>query len=162
MAIFTWKSSSVPEGMNVTQVYGIIFSKDGRILLQTENDCGNIKYSLIGGHPEKCDKGYEETLLREVWEEMNITVSEPCFIGYQEVDEENGEEPYAQVRMAALIADVGEMRPDLDNGKTYGRLLVPPMRAAELLGWGKIAYEQITAAINAKHISENSDKEEYI
>ncbi len=162
MAIFTWKNCNVPEWMNVTQVYGILFSKDGRVLLQVENFGGNVKYSLIGGHPEKCDKNYEDTLRREVWEEMNMTVSEPCFIGYQEVDEENGKAPYAQVRMAALIDGVGEIRPDSDNGKVYERLLVPPMRAAELLGWGEIAYEQITAAINAKHIPEICDKEEYI
>ena len=162
MATFTWKFGSVPDDMSVTQVYGVIFSKDGRVLLEGEESCGKIKYSLVGGHPEKYDKNYEETLRREAREEVNIDISAPCFIGYQEVDEENGRAPYAQVRMSAFIVSVGEIRPDIDNGKTYLRLLAPPMRAAELLGWGDIAEAQITAAINALNICTISDKEEYI
>jgi ADP-ribose pyrophosphatase YjhB (NUDIX family) len=166
MAIFTWKKESVPKELKITQVYGIIFSRDGRVLLKVEEKRGKKEYSFAGGHPEIYDSGISETLRREVIEEVNITVCEPVFVGYQEVDEENGTPLYAQVRMTALIDELGAIRPDIDNGKTYGRLLAPPMRAAELLGWGEVGFKQISAAmeiaVNTFKISEFSEKEEYI
>ena len=162
MAKYTWREGSVPENLKVTQVYGVIFSRDGRVLLSVDGG----KYSLIGGHPEEFDGGMAATLKREVLEEVNIEIENPIMLGYQEVDEENGLPVYAQVRMAALIASVGEIRPDVDNGKTYGRLLVPPARAIELLGWGDIGYRQITAGAEAAKkifgVDKFSEKEEYI
>ena len=52
MAIFTWNNGNVPEGMKVTQVYGLVFTKDGRLLLRVEKKGDRIKYSLAGGKPE--------------------------------------------------------------------------------------------------------------
>ena len=146
MAKFTWKSAPVPEGMEIRQVYGILFSKDGRILLKVEDKKGKKVYSMAGGHPEAYDADMAATLVREVDEEINSAVSKPIYIGYQEVDEENDAPLYAQVRMTALLSLVGESRPDPDNGETYKRLLAPPVRAKTLLGWGRIAEQQIDAA----------------
>lgn len=162
MATFTWKNENVPAELKITQVYGVIFSPDGRVLLIDDGG----RFSLIGGHPEEYDMGIAETLRREVSEEANVGIFAPVFVGYQEVDEENGKAPYAQVRMTAMIDKVGESRPDPDNGKTYGRLLAPPTRAAELLGWGEIAHKQIGAALEiAKRefcFGALCEKEEYI
>lgn len=162
MAKFIWHEGGFPHDMEIRQVYGVIFSHDGRVLLIEDNG----KYSLIGGHPEVSDGGIEGTLHREVLEEVNITVKNPVLIGYQELDEENGSHVYAQVRMAALIDYVGKKRPDSDNGKTYARLLVPPARAIELLGWGDMGYKQVTAACAVAEkmygLSCTSAEEEYI
>lgn len=32
MAIITWQDGSVPEGMEIKQIYGISFTEDGRIM----------------------------------------------------------------------------------------------------------------------------------
>ena len=147
MAIFIWHDGTVPRGMEVRQVYGLIFSSDGRLLLLAEKKGETIKYSLGGGHPEQDDAGLEATLRREIWEELNITIMPPIIVGYQEVNEGNGMPLFAQVRMTALIDSVGEIRPDVANGKTYGRLLVSPMKAIDLLKWGKVGESQVKAAM---------------
>ena len=146
MAEYQWIEGSVPEGMNITQVYGVLLDREGRVMLRMEKTPGGVKYSLPGGHPEPFDNSIEETCRREVLEEVNTEIEKPVYIGCQLVDEKDGTPPYAQVRMAALIKRIGEAKPDPDNGKTYGRYLVMPERAAELLRWGNVGYGQIMKA----------------
>ena len=94
------------------------------------------------------DKGEdpETAARRELLEEVNTEIEKPVYIGFQLVDEENGTPEYAQVRMAALIRNIGKKQPDPDNGKTYDRLMVAPECAAVLLQWGDVGYEQIMRA----------------
>lgn len=148
MALISWKTEEVPNGMEIKQVYGLIFTKDGRIMLRTEQKKDRIKYSLAGGHPEPLDIGIEGTCRRELIEEVNTTIHKPIYVGYQLVDEEDGSPLYAQVRMTALIDVIGPVKPDSDNGKTYGRFLTSPKRAAELLNWGEVGFAQILSATN--------------
>ena len=146
MAKIRWESGPVPEGMKITQVYGIILDRAGRIMLRAEHKTDGVRYSLGGGRPEPLDSGIDDTCRRELLEELNTEIEKPVYIGYQLVDEENGTPDYAQVRMAALIRNIGKKRPDPDNGKTYDRLLVSPERVAILLQWGDVGYEQIMRA----------------
>lgn len=143
MAIFYWVDGDVPDNIKITQVYGIIFTEDSRILLCKE---GN-KYSLAGGKPEDEDTGIQGTLRRELIEEVNVKINTPHMVGYQLVDEEDGSKPYAQVRMTALIKNIGEKKPDPATGRTYDRVLVPYYEAAELLNWGEVGVKQIESAV---------------
>ena len=137
MGVFTWHNGEVPKNLKIKQVYGILFSEDGRTLLRhVENEKENY-FSLAGGRPEVYDNGIEGTLRREVLEEVN---------------EGNNVPPYAQVRMAAIIDKVGKLQPDPDNGETYKRLLTSPKRAIELINWGEEGKNQIEEA--AKKIQE--------
>ena len=160
--ILKWLKDEVPSDLTTRQVYGVIFTRDGRVLLKLEDG----KYSLAGGTPEEFDEDRVATLKRELVEEVNTTIEEPIMLGYQYVDEENGKTPYAQVRMIALIDNIGEVKPDPDNGKVYKRILTTPSRAIELLKWGEIGKTLITdATLLAKEkfgISEYLDKEEFI
>lgn len=152
MGVFTWHNGEVPKNLKIKQVYGILFSEDGRTLLRhVENEKENY-FSLAGGRPEVYDNGIEGTLRREVLEEVNCTIKEPILIGYQEVNEGNNVPLYAQVRMAAIIDKVGKLQPDPDNGETYKRLLTSPKRAIELINWGEEGKNQIEEA--AKKIQE--------
>lgn len=117
MTKYTWIKDEVPSNLIVKQVYGIIFSNDKRIILQVEND----KYNLTGGKP-LTNETYEKTLKREYIEELNIDVDNFYYLGYLLVEEENIK-PYAQVRMIGKIKNIYENRPDIDNGKQYGRFL---------------------------------------
>ena len=167
MAIFTWHNGNVPEEMKVKQVYGIVFTNDGRLLLRVERKDDQIKYSLAGGKPEICDNSREGTLKREFLEEVNTTLQDGAYIvGYQQVDEENGKPPYAQMRMTAIIEFIGAKQPDPDNGQTYDRLLTTPERAIELLNWGEVGANQVNEALRlAKEyfgLKEFSTKEEYV
>ena len=166
MARFEWVGERVPEGMRITQVYGIILDREGRVMLRVEKHAGGIRYSLGGGRPEPFDDGIEATCRRELLEEVNTEIETPVYIGYQLVDEGDGTPPYAQVRMAALIRRIGEKKPDPDNGETYDRYMVSPERAAELLNWGDVGYEQVMKAKEVVYrqygITEGSSKEEYV
>lgn len=167
MAIFTWHNGNVPEGMKVTQVYGLVFTKDGRMLLKVEKVGDKIMYSLAGGKPELEDNSREETLKREFLEEVNTTLQDGALVvGYQQVDEEDGSPPYAQMRMSAIIDSIGIRQPDPDTGKIYDRLLTTPKRAIELLNWGKVGESQVNEALRiAKEhlgLKEFSTKEEYV
>ena len=123
--------------MVTRQVYGVIFTTDGRVLLKV--DAGDkCKYSLAGGTPESFDRDRVATLRRELIEEVNTTIFDPILIGYQEVIGDRDLPPYAQVRMVAMIDTIGPKQPDPDNGKVYDRLLVSPKRAIELMNWGEI------------------------
>lgn len=164
MAVFTWHDGALPENIEIKQVYGIIFSKDGRILLRMEGS----EYSLAGGRPEVTDNGIEGTLRRELIEEINVSIDTPYLVGYQLVDEEDSSPLFAQVRMVALIDKINSSRPDPDTGRTYGRFLTSPLKAVELLNWGKVGYLQISSAmeIAKKHFGienfSDSDRDEFI
>lgn len=65
-------------------------------------------------------------------------------VGYQKVNDENGAPAYAQIRMAGIIEEIGEAKPDPDRpGCVYGRVFVSPLRAAVLLNWGQVGVNQI-------------------
>ena len=77
MANFTWIKNKVPDKLIVKQVYGIVFSDDGRILLRIEDN----KYKLTGGKPEN-NETFEETLIREYIEELNVELEECYYLGF--------------------------------------------------------------------------------
>lgn len=147
MLKITWHEAEVPSGIPVTQVYGLVFDREGRMLLKVETKRGKQVFAPAGGTPEAFDADRVATLRREMLEEVNtLLCEEVLYVGYQLV-EGDGERPsYAQVRMTAVIDRIGERRPDPDNGETYDRVLVSPRRAIDLLGWGEIAERQILRA----------------
>lgn len=162
MVTYKWFEEEVPENLEIKQVYGIAFDQSGRVFLHIDNGI----YTMTGGKPEIIDKSMEDTLKREFLEEVNITIKDIYYLGYQYVDEKNGIKPYAQVRMCALIDKVYENRPDTDNGKLYERVLVSPVNAKKYLNWGKPGDMQIDAAVSkAKekyHIEYTNEEEEKI
>ncbi|NCB48553.1 MAG: hypothetical protein EOM55_02895 [Clostridia bacterium] len=142
-----WHIGKVPKRLKIKQVYGVIFTENGRVLLKGEKENDEVIYSLAGGSPETFDKGIEATLRRELIEEVNVTIGEPILLGYQEVDEQNGKPPYAQVRMVAMIDKIGKSQPDPDTGETYERLLTHPKKAIQFLNWGDIGKKIIEKAV---------------
>ena len=121
MAEFRWFTEPVPEGLKVRQVYGVVFSNDGRVLLRIEDG----KYKLTGGKPE-AGESFEETLRREYVEELNVELSDIHYLGYLLVQEDG--DKYAQVRMIARIKDIGKKQIDPATGKTYERVMAPAAR----------------------------------
>ena len=163
MDVFTWVDGEVPNDLPIKQVYGLLFTQDGRILLRKERG----HFSLAGGKPEPFDEGIEGTLRRECLEEINTSLTDKIqIVGYQLVNEGNGIPPYAQLRMVAVIDKIGPKRPDPDGGEIYERLLTSPANAITLLNWGEVGKRQILGALkiaqNEFGIKEFSDKEEYV
>ena len=134
-----WIDAAVPTGLEVRQVYGFIFNSDGRILLLEDEG----QYNLPWGKPEN-DENLVGTLIREVFEEVQITIFSPKYLGYQLI---SAEEEFAQVRLVALIDLVQRSALDPSTGRQYKRLLVPPIQVNDLLKWGVSGNQQITGAI---------------
>lgn len=163
----TWHNGEVPPHLKTTQVYGLVFSNDGRMLLRIEQKKNRKVFTLAGGTPESFDSDRVATLRREMLEEVNTTLKDDIImVGYQEIDEENGIPPYAQVRMTAIIDKIGPVQPDPDNGETYERMLTTPKRAIELMGWGEVGKSQIEEAVKIAqkefYFEEISEIEEYV
>lgn len=145
----SWFEEKVPENIEVHQIYAVAFNEKGEVLLKQGNREGNMNYyAIAGGTPENYDKDLMETLRREYLEEMNTTILDPVFyLGYQLVDEENGIPPYAQVRVTAMVGEIGESLPDPDCGVTYGRVFATPEKAIKLLNWGDIGERIIRKSV---------------
>lgn len=159
MAIFKWIKNDVPTNLEIKQVYGVVFSSDGKILLRIDED----KYKLTGGKPEY-NETFEETLKREFIEELNVEIENTFYLGYLLVNE--GEVPYAQVRMIATIKNVYNNRPDIDNGKMYKRFLANFNNVKKYLNYeDKAGNELIEDAIKLaqeKYKFEINEEEYYI
>ena len=155
MPEYKWIKSDVPDVLTVKQVYGIVFSDNDRILLRIEDGA----YKLTGGKPDD-GEDFEQTLKREYLEEVNTELDDCHYLGYLLVTEDSGEQ-YAQVRMIARIKSIGEARPDIDNGKMYGRELVPAESVKKLLNYkdeaGNTMLDDAIEAANKEYTFEMID-----
>lgn len=162
----SWHEKEVPNNLEIKQVYGVLFTDDKRILLMKKMLNSKPFFSLSGGTPESYGESLVATLRRELVEEINTTIEQPIYLGYQEVDFEDGTKPFAQVRMVAKIRAIGMRLPDPDSGITYERILVPPKFAGRTLNWGEIGNRIIEkATIVAEenfNFESESDVEEYV
>ena len=138
MTKYSWLKEKVPESLDIKQVYGVVFSDEGQILLRVEDN----KYKLTGGKPESYDSNFEETLKREHLEELNIEIEDIYYLGYLLVEEET-KEKYAQVRMIARVKSIGDIRPDPDNGKTYKRFMSSVKNVKSYLNYPDLAGNQL-------------------
>lgn len=160
MVQYTWFREAVPKEILVKQVYGIVFSHDGNILLRIEDGI----YKLTGGRPNITDSDFSDTLKREYLEELNIELEDIYYLGYLLVEEE--QKKYAQVRMIAKIKSIGNIQPDADNGQIYKRFMAKPIHVKKYLNYQDLAGNQlIDDAIkmaNEKYKFEVQDIEYYI
>jgi 8-oxo-dGTP pyrophosphatase MutT (NUDIX family) len=140
--IYFWHEASVPDGLEITQVYGyLLCPATSRVLVQDDEG----SFNLPGGTPEPFDVDLVDTLVREAFEENQVVVTESAYLGYQEVHRP-GRAPYAQVRMVGLIGSFEERQPDPDGGRTYRRLMTSLAEAPLVLGWGEPAVAQAKIA----------------
>ena len=138
---YFWHEAPVPDGLEVTQVYGYLLCPlTGRVLVQDDEGTCN----LPGGTPEPWDTDLTATLVREAFEESQVRVGVTAYLGYQEVHR-SGRASYAQVRMTGVIDEFAPRAPDLDGGRVY-RLMTSLEDAPRVLGWGEPAELQARAA----------------
>ncbi len=143
MIDYKYYTEEVPKNMRITQVSGIILDEKKRVMIYQEKK-GN--YRIPGGHPEK-NETLEETLKREVLEEVNVTIENISYLGFQEVIGDT-KDSYAQVRMLATIKSIGEERPDPAEQETYKRILIPLEELNDYLNWGSVGDEMTEQALN--------------
>lgn len=136
-----WIENEVPTDIEVRQVYGFVFNSDGQILVLEDDG----KFNLPGGKPENGET-FAKTLIREVAEEVQISIFPPEYLGYQLVA---GDDGFAQVRLIALIDQIRPQEMDPSTGRLYKRLWVPPTHSNNLLKWSESGDQQIASAVQA-------------
>lgn len=123
-----------PESRLTTQVLGLCFAPDGRILLVT---CDGDDWTLPGGHPEPGET-FEAALERELREEGCARLVACEYLGCQRVEDPErpvGPDLYYQVRYWARI----ELYPFEPRHETIARRLVGPDEFLATLAWGEAA-----------------------
>ncbi len=141
MSTYRWIESDVPIELEIRQVYGFIFDLDGRILILDDEGI----YNLPGGRPENGESTVE-TLIREVREEVQVSIASIEYLGYQLID---GDEKFAQVRLICQVEQIFPIAEDPSTGRIYKRIWIQPSLANDLLGWGKSGGQQIDSAIES-------------
>ncbi|QVJ03300.1 NUDIX hydrolase [Nocardiopsis eucommiae] len=142
---YSWhEAAEPPPFMPIRQVYGYLFDSRGRVVVLYDEDLAG--WNLPGGSPDEGDAGDRNvTLAREAAEEVQVSITNPTYLGYQRVDSAE-RAPYAQLRMAARVEHLGSRAPDPDGARVHPRRLCPFPEAVELLGWGPSAERQFACA----------------
>jgi 8-oxo-dGTP pyrophosphatase MutT (NUDIX family) len=125
------------EDLRVAQVYGFLLQKDRTVLLQLDGD----RYNLPGGKPEPDDTDQVATLIRECWEESQVEIGNPRYLGYVEVSIPG--ERYAQVRYVADVVRLLPVAPDPATHRVYRRVFLPVDQVAGCLDWGVHGQAQV-------------------
>lgn len=110
------------------------------------------------------DLNYEETLKRELWEELNVEVDNIEYLGYLLVTDEN--EQYVQLRYIGTIKNIGENIPDIDTGIMYKRFMANQKNVKKYLNYSDAAgnkmIDEANEIANKKYKFEYSNKEYYV
>lgn len=132
----TWiKTYEVEKYSPIRQVYGVVFNDKNEILI-----CRSSKekdWQIPGGSPEKGET-IEETLKRELLEEVDIEVSNIKPIGVQEatLPDSPNKKPIYQVRCIAKLTKLLPQTSDPDSGNTWERKFVPANEITKYVKWG--------------------------
>lgn len=132
----------------ISQVYGVVFDNKGEILIAREKP--EDKWTIPGGKPE-ANETIEETLRRELVEEVDVSVSKVLPLGAQKVGlegDENGESVSFQLRCVALLKGLLPRTPDPANGSTWERKFVPAEDINKYVKWGELGTTMFKDAID--------------
>jgi ADP-ribose pyrophosphatase YjhB (NUDIX family) len=148
----TWtRDSDANKYAPVTHVHGIIFNNAGDILVGRPKP--SKPWTLPGGKVET-GESIEQTLRRELMEEVNVAVGAVHILGVQKVevpdDPKDEKNPYFQVRCVALL---GELLPQkLDPGASeaviWERVFVPSAEIEQYLPWGENGHAMFEEAVD--------------
>ena len=107
---------------------------------------------LPGGHPDG-DETFQETLVREVWEEACAIVENAVYLGAQKVADERGR-VYYQTRFWAKV----RLEPFEPRFETSRRLLVKLDDFIDTLNWStpRLTRAIFDAALNVENSQETS------
>ncbi|CCK32139.1 NUDIX hydrolase [Streptomyces davaonensis JCM 4913] len=140
-----WHPGSEPAAdLPVKQAWVWAFDPLGRVVVLVDPRDGHCV--LPGGTVEAEDDGPTAAALREAAEEADLHLRDATYLGYLHDPDGAvygpGTGPNARARYIARITSLGPAPQDVATGITYGRLLVSPMQASELLGLGRAGSEQ--------------------
>ena len=120
---------------NVIGAQGFIFDDSGRFCIM-KLSCKE-KWLIIGGKPEKEDKTFEDTLIREVDEEVDLEIKDIQRVGYiVSYKKESPEEKEYSLRYVAKVKKINPQTPDPAYGEVTRRKFIFPKDFDKYCGWG--------------------------
>jgi len=128
----------------VEQVYGFLFDENNKLCLVRPTE--ERGWRPPGGGPEKEDKDWKDTIIREADEEADIEIDENSLIpiGYFKIvplSEDCEKEVHYALRCIGKITEINEQTEDIAEGLVNERIFVEPKDFLEYCPWkesGKI------------------------
>jgi ADP-ribose pyrophosphatase YjhB (NUDIX family) len=148
-----WKPLESLEDISpIWQVYGVCFTKDKNVMvIRNPLEGGTFTpWNLPGGTPEFNERP-EQTLIREIQEEADISISNIKLLGAFEVffpnnpNKKKGDH-YYQLRYFALIDQIEKQTVDPHDNKMVERKLIPANEFNEYIKWGDVGKELVRVA----------------
>lgn len=129
----------------VFQVHGFIFDDEGKICLV---DCrGDGIYTTPGGGPEDIDKSFEETLKREIREEVDLEVKELIPLGYIKAICSDKEKVIFSLRYVGKVKEINKQTIDPAHERIPERVFISPEEFEKYTGWGENGQLQLNKAL---------------
>lgn len=146
-----WIKTDKPERYTpLTQVYGVIFNKGGKILIARETK--DFEWIIPGGRPNEGER-LTKTLERELEEEVDVKAKELVPLGVQKVyfpnnpNKKDGE-LFFQARFIGLLDELLPQTPDPDSGNVWERKFIPFSSVGDYVKWGKTGEMMFKDAYN--------------
>jgi 8-oxo-dGTP pyrophosphatase MutT (NUDIX family) len=125
---------------DLQQVYGFLFNEEGKLCIVKPGEKGG--WRLPGGHPEREDSDWKETIIRESMEEADVELdpSSLKILGIiknsPKSDNCERKEGYA-LRVVGKITNIKEQTEDEAEGLINERKFIDPKDFLKYCNWGK-------------------------
>lgn len=137
---------------DIPQVYGFLFNDKNEIVIFRKGP--KAEWCLPGGGPEKCDKTWKDTLIREAEEEVDVEIDDIKPAGYLKSTALSKDTPQ-KVRvgiMVRAIAKITKIRPptiDPCTGILNERKFIPAKDFLKYCHWDGNGKVQLELALKA-------------
>jgi ADP-ribose pyrophosphatase YjhB (NUDIX family) len=135
---------------NLQQVYGFLFTKKGRICIVRPTE--KRGWRLPGGGPEKEDKEWRETIIREAIEEADIEIDKNSLkivglIKNTPISENCERDIGYALRVVGKINSINSQTEDMAEGLVNERKFIKPEDFLNYCPWGKFGEFQMNKAL---------------
>jgi len=132
---------------NVIGAQGFVFDDRGRFCIIKLSP--KEKWLITGGKPEKEDKTYEDTLIREVDEEADLEIKDIRKVGYIiSYKKDNPEKKEYSLRYVARVKKIKKQTIDPAYNEIPKRKFIFPKDFNKYCGWGENGEFQIKKVLS--------------
>lgn len=145
-----FSSDKIGDIQNITQVYGFLFDEKGNICIVRPSKARG--WRLPGGGPEKKDKNWKDTIIREAKEEADIELDYGSLklFGYIKVvpiSENCEKREHYLLRVVGNIKKIGEQTIDIAENLINERKFISPNNFLKYCQWGENGRIQVNEAV---------------
>jgi 8-oxo-dGTP pyrophosphatase MutT (NUDIX family) len=132
---------------NVIGAQGFIFDNSGKLCITKLSV--KKEWMILGGKPEKTDRSFEETLIREADEEADVDITDIKRLGYTVSYMKNPDRREISLRYVARIKKIKPQTIDPAYNEMPQRKFIFPEEFNQHCLWGEFGDFQLKKAIDA-------------